>query len=166
MLSVPAIFRKPAVVRPTWGLPLPDGLVSLTISGRICWPNSADTLALTAPLMRTFATRDIVTTTDWPDLAKPQHFSGFALIDLLRAAGWRGTAITLSGADGYSVETTIPAIREQGALVANMLNDMPMQCTRYAPLWLVFPFDDATDRIARGYQTSRSVWSLTHIAVH
>ncbi|MEM7059455.1 MAG: molybdopterin-dependent oxidoreductase [Pseudomonadota bacterium] len=139
--------------------------MALTISGKICWPNRGSDLQLDAPLLRQFTSKDLITTTDWPDLKGPQKFRGIALMDLLLAAGWRGNHVTFSGVDGYTANMLLPELKQSEALVANEWNGMPMQFTRFAPLWLVFPYDDAADMMDRGRRRHRSVWKLTDIYI-
>ncbi|MEO1490555.1 MAG: molybdopterin-dependent oxidoreductase [Pseudomonadota bacterium] len=171
MLSVPAILARqfpprPIGLRPSWGLAAPTGPVALTITGQICWPNTDAGLALDATLLRSVPAEEITTTTDWPKLTTPQHYRGPALMPLLRAAGWRGTDISLHGVDGYSAETTLQALRGSSAIVATEFNGMPLPCTRYAPLWLMFPFDEAPDQMTRWRKRACAVWGLTRIEVH
>ena len=167
MFSLPEFLRAPSPPpRPEWGLAQPDGMVTLTISGRICWPNRGGSLELDAPLMRSFVQHRLTTTTDWPGLHRPQHFQGFHLMDALMAAGWRGKDLTLTGVDGRRVNTTLDQIRQTNPLVATEMNGMPVHCTRYAPLWLVFPYDQAHDRIQRGRWTALSVWGLIGVTLN
>ena len=83
----------------------------------------------------------MVTTTDFPGSVGPQVFKGAALMDVLRAAGWRGADITFHASDGSSSHAKLSQLREAGGVIATTHNNLPMQCTRYAPVWLVFPFD-------------------------
>lgn len=165
MFRVPSMFRAPPAPRPEWGLQTPDTQVALTIQGKICWPNKGAVLQLDAPLLRQFPQHDLITTTDWPDLTGPQRFHGPALTDILLAAGWRGSKVTLTGADGYSTSAPLPELRSSPALVATEWNGMPLPCTRFAPLWLVFPYDDASSQMDRGRQRHLSVWKLTDIDI-
>ena len=165
MFRVPSLFRASPEFRPEWGLPNPDTQVALTISGKICWPNCGDAMELDAPLLRQFPQHELATTTDWPNLKGPQHFQGVAIIDLLLAAGWRGNHITVEGADGYSADAFLPELKRSNAIVATEWNGMPMPCTKFAPLWLVFPYDDAETQMERWSQRRLSVWKLTNIHI-
>jgi len=165
MFRVPSLFRAPSEFRPEWGLQTPDTQVALTVSGKICWPNQGRVMCLDAPLLRQFDQHELLTTTDWPRLVGPQRFKGVALTDVLLASGWRGNWLTLSGADGYSAEAPLADLKCQGGLIATELNGMPLPSTRFAPLWLVFPFDDAKTGWDRNLMRRRSVWKLTDIEV-
>lgn len=163
MLNVSALFARPA--RPAWGLPGPDSLVQLAITGAICWPNAGDEMQLDVPLLHGFQTRTLVTTTDFPGSNGPQIYRGPALMDVLRAAGWRGNHVTLHGAEGTRVRTTLSQLRGADGIIATSFNNLPMQCTRYAPLWLVFPFDSAPDRMCRRALTNLSMQQLVSIQI-
>lgn len=165
MFNLSALLSRPAAPRPTWGLPEPDGHVALTIGGRICWPNAGDALNLDATMLRQHPTREIVTTTDWPGLGAPQHFRGAALMDVLRTAGWRGQTLVFEGADDYRIDASLSSLKGTGALLATEHNGMPMHCTRHGPLWLVFDYDAAPDRVTRWHQRAQSVWGLGRIEV-
>lgn len=151
--------------RPPWGLPAPDSLILLEIFGAVCWPNAGDTVQLDAPLLHGFETRTLVTSTDFQGQTGPQIFRGVPLMDILRAAGWRGTDITLHGADGYRMQTNLTQLRAADGMIATSLNNLPMQCTRHAPLWLVFSYDTAPDRLTRRCLTNLSVRRLTGIEI-
>ena len=151
--------------RPVWGLPSPDGLTHLSVTGAICWPNSGDEMHLDAPLLRSFRTRTVVTTTDFPGSVGPQIFKGAALMDVLRAAGWRGADVTFHASDGSSSHAKLSQLREAGGVIATTHNNLPMQCTRYAPVWLVFPFDTAPDRLTRRALTNISIQRLVSIEI-
>ena len=86
-------------------------------------------------------------------------------MDLLLAAGWRGNHVKFCGADEYSVDAMLPELRTMNPLVATEWNGMPMPCTRFAPLWLVFPYDDTDSRLERWARTRLSVWKLTAIHI-
>ncbi len=165
MFRVPSMFRAPPTPRPEWGLQTPDTQVALTIHGKICWPNKGAVLQLDAPLLRQFPQHEILSTTDWPDMTGAQRFRGPALADLLMAAGWRGGKVTLTGADGYSADAPLPELRTSAALVATEWNSMPMPSTRFAPLWLIFPYDEAGGQMERCRQRRLSVWKLTDIQI-
>lgn len=165
MFRVPSLFRAPPEFRPEWGLQTPDTQVALTISGKICWPNRGADLCLDAPLLRQFPQHELITTTDWPHLAGPQRFRGAALADVLLASGWRGNRVTLSGADGHSVEASLADLKHRNGLIATEWNGMPLPSTRYAPLWLVFSYDDAESRWDRNLLRRLSVWKLTDIEI-
>ena len=165
MFDLLNFFGSVPAFRPEWGLQAPDTQIALTIHGKICWPNRASALCLDAPLLRQFAQQDIVTTTDWPGLERQQIFRGVALADLLLAAGWRGTEVELTGADGYTAAVPLAALRDAGGLIATEWNGMPMPCTRFAPLWLVFPYDTAQTPLERLTQARRSVWKLVEIEI-
>ena len=165
MLALTALLMKTPAPRPCWGLPRPNGRVALTISGSISWPNQDGHLALDAELLREFDSRTIETTTDWSWQDGPQSFRGIAVLDLLLAAGRRGDRLVLESDNGYRAEASMEELRAGAAIVATELNGMPLPCTRFGPLWLVFPFDSAPSALERWHQTRRSVWGLTRIEV-
>ncbi len=165
MFRVPSLFRTPPDFRPEWGLQTPDTQVALTISGKICWPNQGAVMCLDAPLLRQFTQRELLTTTDWPRLTGPQRFKGVALADVLLASGWRGNSLTLSGADGHSVDAPLAQLKHSAGLIATELNGMPLPSTRFAPLWLVFPYDEAEPGWERNLLRRLSVWKLTDIEI-
>lgn len=165
MMALTTFLAKTPQPRPVWGLPRPHGRIALTISGAICWPNHEDGVVFDAELLREFETRTIETTTDWDWQTGVQCFRGVSVRDLLLAAGWRGDRVTLLAADGYYAEATVDDLRRGHAIVATELDGMPLPCTRFGPVWLVFPFDEAASRVERWHQTQRSVWSLSRMTV-
>lgn len=96
---------------------------------------------------------------NWPKgMAK---FSGPSFTDLLNDAGMSGETITVTAADGYSIEVPRGRLTGDGAILATSLNGEPLPEGK-APYWVIFPYDRSP---GDPDQESWSVWQVKSLTV-
>ncbi len=164
MLGLTALLLNTPVPRPVWGLPRPNGRVALTISRIISWPNLGDTLALDTELLRGFDSQEVEASVPARHGPETHAFRGVAITEVLLAAGRRGDELGLTSNTGYRVQTSTRELHHASAIVATEMDGMPLPCTRYGPLWLVFP-DQTAGASPVWRRQQLSVWGLTEIVV-
>lgn len=91
------------------------------------------------------------------------RFSGPTLTDLLNEVGFAGEIVTVTAADGYSIEVPRARLTGDGAILATSLNDAPLPEDR-APYWIIFPYDQAPELSDEDHE-SWSVWKVKSLTV-
>lgn len=88
-------------------------------------------------------------------------FSGPRLTDVLKAAGWRGDAITTLALDGFGTKITKADLEAHDWVLATRANGKPLGIGQRGPLWLVF--DPPGDRDATEKEEAQWPWALFFI---
>ncbi|SDF14490.1 hypothetical protein SAMN04488105_11385 [Salipiger thiooxidans] len=143
---------------------LPAALAAplLTVTGQIADRNAGDAVVFDLAMLEAMPAQSFTTRTAWTDRA--QHFTGVALRDLMTAVGASGSRLRATAINGYSVEIPAAGWREPVPIIAYRRNGVVMSLRERGPLWIVYPYDDATEyRSARAY--SHSIRQLDRIAV-
>ena len=138
----------------------PKGAVVLTVTGQIAAKNTETGLALDAEQLATLPQTSFTTTTTWTD--GPQTFQGVLLKDLIAALGATGSTISLRAANDYSIIMPMADVKEDGPMLAYLMNGKPMSLRDKGPIWMVYPYDlNEAFRTEETY--SRSIWQLVLI---
>ena len=141
----------------------PEGPVILTVSGKITETNTDEgTAEFDLEMLRALPSETFTTTTIWTD--GEQEFTGVPLNVLLETVGATGSTLRSVAINDYAVEIPVSDAKEGGPIVAYELNGETMSVRDKGPLWIVYPYDSATE-----YRTeviySRSIWQLDRIDV-
>lgn len=138
----------------------PGGDVILTLSGMITATNGAAILRLDQTQLADLPQQGFSTATPWTE--GTVSFQGVLLKDLISAVGATGGTITLTALNDYQITMPIAEVRDDGPLLAYLMNDQPMSLRDKGPVWLVFPYDSNADyRTEQAY--ARSIWQLDRI---
>ncbi|MBK0398346.1 oxidoreductase [Limibaculum sp. M0105] len=140
----------------------PEGSVLLTVEGAISNTNADGAARFDRAMLEALPVTEFETTTIWTE-AK-HRFTGVALGDVLAAVGARGDAIKAVALNDYSITMPLTEAREDGPIVAYLMDGEAMSSRGKGPLWIIFPFDDRPEfRTERSY--SLSIWQLARIIV-
>jgi hypothetical protein len=102
------------------------------------------------------------TTTIWTDGVR--EFRGVPLSEVLQDVGVSSGKVVFVATNDYSAEMPVEEVTADVPLLALTIDGHPMRLRDKGPVWVVFPYDLATD-----YQSevvySRSVWQMVRIEV-
>lgn len=141
----------------------PQGEVILTVSGAIDDTNSAEGAQFDMEMLQAMPASGFDTTTTWT--VGTTRFDGVPLKALLDAVGAKGTSVTATALNNYSVEIPLDVLEEQVPIVAYHINGETFSRRDKGPLWIVFPYDAGP-----AYQTELvygwSIWQLSGLTVN
>ena len=84
------------------------------------------------------------------------------LKDFIAAVGATGTTINLTALNHYQITMPFADVKDDGPLLAYLMDGKPMSVHEKGPVWLVFPSDANADyRTEQTY--ARSIWQLDRI---
>lgn len=143
-------------------LPEPKGRVILTISGHIGQPNKGKDAAFDMAMLEALPQHSFTTRTPWYD--RPVKFTGPLLSDLLDAVKAQGGTVSATAINDYTIRIPVADAKEQGAIVARLLDDQPMAVRDKGPLFVVYPFDNKAELRTSTYY-ERSIWQLKRMSI-
>ena len=160
LLSAGALFLAvPAVAGP---LPVPEGDVVLTVTGRIAETNGTDAAHFDLAMLQAMGPVRIETTTIWTEGV--QVFEGIPLARLIEEVGADGSVIAASALNDYTIEIPLSDVVPDGPILAFAQNGEPLSVRDKGPLWVVYPYDMKAD-----YQSeviySRSIWQVKRMEI-
>jgi hypothetical protein len=142
------------------GFAAPKGEVLLTASGMITATNAEAALALDQDQLAALPQHSFTTSTTWTD--GTPTFQGVLLKDYIAAVGASGTTITLTALNDYKITMPIADVRDDGPMLAYLMDGKTMSLRDKGPIWLVYPYDANADfRTEVAY--ARSIWQLDRI---
>lgn len=143
-------------------LAVPQGEVILSIDGAIAETNGSNGATFDMEMLQALPVTGFETTTTWT--VGEQRFEGVTLKELLAIVGAKGTSITATALNNYSVQIPIEAIGENAPIVAYHIDGKPFSRRDKGPLWIVFPYDASPE-----YQTELvygwSIWQLSSLTI-
>lgn len=143
-------------------LPTPQDAVLLTVEGAVSNPNADGAALFDRAMLEALPVTEFETTTIWTEGS--HRFTGVALGAVLDAVGARGAAIKAVALNDYSITMPMANAREDGPIIAYMMDGEEMSSRQKGPLWILFPFDDRPEyRTEQAY--SWSIWQLARIIV-
>lgn len=141
----------------------PSGEVILTVNGAVAQTNSADGAEFDMDMLQALPASGFDTTTTWTE--GMTRFDGVPLKALLDAVGAKGTTVTATALNNYSVEIPLDVLEDQVPIVAYHINGETFSRRDKGPLWIVFPYDAGP-----AYQTELvygwSIWQLSGLTVN
>ncbi len=138
----------------------PKGDVILTVTGAITATNSADGLVLDLAQLEALPQHSFTTSTTWTE--GKTTFQGVLLKDLIAAIGAKGKTIDMTALNDYVIEMPFADVKDDGPLLAYLMDGKTMPLRDKGPIWMVFPYDQNPDyRTEETY--SRSIWQLLRI---
>ena len=150
-LSVPALALDAPTARPI-----------LTVSGKIAVKNAGETARFDMKMIEALPQHSFTTSTPW--FEKPVKFTGPLLSDVLAAVKANGTMISAVAINDYKINIPMTDVTKYKVIVARLLDDKPMLVREKGPLFVVFPFDSATELRTSTYY-ERSIWQLKALDV-
>ncbi len=138
----------------------PTGEVLLTASGQITAKNADDALKLDQAQLAALPQHSFTTSTTWTE--GTPTFQGVLLKDYIAAIGATGTTITLTALNDYTISMPMADVKDDGPLLAYLMDGKTMSLRDKGPIWLVYPYDTNADyRTEQTY--ARSIWQLDRI---
>ena len=138
-------------------LDAPKGRAILSISGKIDLKNKGDLAAFDMAMIEKLPQHTFTTRTPWYD--KPVKFTGPLLSDVLAAVKASGTTVSAVAINDYKVNIPMEDVRKHGILMARLIDDKPIPVRSKGPLFVVYPFDSASELRTSVYY-ERSIWQL------
>lgn len=138
----------------------PKGEPILSVTGAITATNTADGLVLDLAQLEALPQHSFTTSTTWTE--GMTTFQGVLLKDLIAAVGATGTMIEMTALNDYVIEMPFTDVKDDGPLLAYLMDGKTMPLREKGPVWMVFPYDQNPDyRTEETY--SRSIWQLLQI---
>ena len=140
----------------------PTGRVALVISGKVANANDGPRAVFDMKMLEALPQQTFTTKTPW--YPEPVKFTGPLLRDVLAAAGAKGSKIVAIALNDYKTEIPFDDATRFGVIVARLMNDKPMPVREKGPLFIVYPFDTASELRAEIYY-NRSAWQLNALQI-
>ena len=138
-------------------LDAPKGRAILSISGKIDLKNKGELATFDMAMLEKLPQHTFTTRTPWYD--KPVKFTGPLLSDVLAAVKASGTTVSAVAINDYKVNIPMEDVRKHGILMARLIDDKPIPVRSKGPLFVVYPFDSASELRTSVYY-ERSIWQL------
>ena len=138
-------------------LDAPKGRAILSISGKIDLKNKGELATFDMAMLEKLPQHTFTTRTPWYD--KPVKFTGPLLSDVLAAVKAGGTTVSAVAINDYKVNIPMEDVRKHGILMARLIDDKPIPVRSKGPLFVVYPFDSASELRTSVYY-ERSIWQL------
>lgn len=144
------------------GLPMPQGMVILTVTGNIEHTNGDGVALFDAAMLQALEQRTTTSSTPWFD--GPHDFSGPLGSAILDAVGAQGDVLSVIALNDYAAEVPAQDLRDHAVVFATHLDGRPMSVREKGPVFLIYPFDENPDLFNEVY-FGRSVWQIAQIDV-
>lgn len=143
-------------------LDAPKGEVVLTVTGGVTETNAGNTATFDMDMLNALAGRTGKMQTPWTE--GDVEFTGPFLREILKAAGAKGTKLSVKALNDYSAEVPMEDAETLDTILANKMNGELMSVRDKGPLMLVYPFDLDSNLYNEKY-FGRSVWQIKEIEV-
>lgn len=140
----------------------PTGDVILTVTGGVSETNDGKAATFDAAMLEALAGRDAKMETPWTE--GKVEFSGPLLREILKAAGAKGTKLSVKALNDYAAEVPMDDATGLDTMLATKMNGEIMSVRDKGPLMLVYPFDLDKGLYNEKY-FGRSVWQIKEIEV-
>lgn len=161
-IAAVAAFSALAALPARAELAAPSGETILTVRGAIAETNTDGAAAFDMEMLQAMPAGEFATSTNWTEGVKT--FKGVPLKTLLDSLGAKGTKVTATALNNYSVDIPMDAIKDGVPIIAYTIDGETFSRRDKGPLWIVFPYDSSTD-----YQTELvfgwSIWQLADLTV-
>lgn len=144
------------------GLIQPKGRIVLTVSGQIGETNKGKDAVFDMAMLEALPQHSFTTRTPWYD--RPVKFTGPLLSDVLALTKAKGTSISASAINDYTIRIPVADAQAHGILVARLLDDQPMAVRDKGPLFVIYPFDSKAELRSSTYY-ERSIWQLKRMSI-
>ena len=134
----------------------------LTVSGGVSETNAGKTAVFDAKMLEALAGRDAKMETPWTE--GQVEFSGPLLREVLKAAGAKGSKLSIKALNDYAAEVPMDDATTLDTMLATKMNGEIMSVRDKGPLMLVYPFDLDKGLYNEKY-FGRSVWQIKEIEV-
>lgn len=143
-------------------LPQPTGRVILTVTGAIGKTNTQDAAHFDRQMLEGLGFTSYATSTSWTD--GTPRFEGVLARDLLAAVGARGSVVTATGLNDYSIEIPIADFEAYPVLLALKMDGKALSRRDKGPIWIVYPRDEFGELRDQGID-AKWVWQLVGLEI-
>lgn len=150
----PALAKEP--------LAPPSGRVLLTVTGAIEFTNAPGKAEFDRDMLRRLKTSTLRTSTSWTD--GTPVFEGVLAAELLRAVGAKGTVVTATALNDYSIEIPVTDFEKYDVLFALSMNGVELTARDKGPIWVVYPRDDHPE-LRNPKVDAKWIWQLATIDI-
>lgn len=134
----------------------------MTVSGQIGETNKGKDAVFDMAMLEALPQHSFTTRTPWYD--RPVKFTGPLLSDVLALTKAKGTSISASAINDYTIRIPVADAQAHGILVARLLDDQPMAVRDKGPLFVIYPFDSKAELRSSTYY-ERSIWQLKRMSI-
>ena len=151
-----------ALVHADASMPLPEGKVILTVSGKITRTNDGDSAKFDRAMLESLGQSELAVTTPWTD--GTQQFRGVLGRLILDAVGAEGTTITAYAINDYQISIPVSDLRNYPVLFALQQNGRYMRVRDKGPIWVVYPRETYPE-LDTDLITDRWIWQLKALVI-
>ncbi|MDW5377876.1 molybdopterin-dependent oxidoreductase [Halomonas sp. HP20-15] len=143
-------------------LPLPEGQVILSVTGKLSHTNVGEAAHFDAEMLKALGMHTVATHTPWTEGVS--QFSGPLGRDLLEAVGASGDTLIIKALNDYVAEIPVSDFIAHDVILAIMRNGERLTVRDFGPIFILYPFDEdpalQTEKIR-----FRSVWQVASIEI-
>ena len=129
----------------------------LQVSGKIAEKNAGESARFDMKMIEALPQHTFTTSTPWFD--KPVKFTGPLLADVLAAVKASGSTVSAVAINDYKINIPVSDANKFKVIVARQIDDKPIPVREKGPLFVVYPFDSASELRNSTYY-ERSIWQL------
>lgn len=129
----------------------------LQVTGKIAEKNAGDSARFDMKMIEALPQHSFTTSTPWFD--KPVKFTGPLLSDVLAAVKASGSTVSAVAINDYKINIPVSDANKFKVIVARQIDDKPIPVREKGPLFVVYPFDSASELRNSTYY-ERSIWQL------
>ncbi len=143
-------------------LPLPQGRVVLTVTGKLAVTNADNKAEFDMDMLAALPQHEFRTTTPWTE---GEHlFRGVLLSDLLRRLGAEGAEVRAVALNDYHHDIERRLVAEMPLLLTTHFDGKPMKVRHKGPIWLMLPLSDLPRFNTKRYH-ELLIWQLKSLDV-
>lgn len=143
-------------------LPVPNGTVVLSVSGRISAHNADRAADFDMATLQSLGGDVLATSTPWTEGVVT--FEGISMATLLERLGAEGVELHATALNDYAVTVPLDELRTYPVLLAYKMNGKPMSVRDKGPLWLIYPRDQY-ERFQSEEHNFKWIWQIRRFEV-
>lgn len=159
VLALAAVLANPL---PANALSTASGRVLLTVIGAIEHTNADSRAEFDRAMLNRLGTAGLVTTTSRTD--GETRFEGVLARNVLRAVGARGTVVTATALNDYSIDIPISDFENYDVLFALSMNGTELTPRDKGAIWIVYP-RDVHPELRSPQVDAKWIWQLAKIEI-
>ncbi|WP_244613288.1 putative pterin-binding protein [Modicisalibacter radicis] len=143
-------------------LPLPEGRVILSVTGKLSHTNVGDAAHFDAAMLEALGMHTVSTQTPWTEGVS--QFSGPLGRDLLEAVGASGDTLVIKALNDYIAEIPASDFIANDVILAMRRDGERLTVRDFGPIFVLYPFDERPELQTEKIRF-RSVWQVSGIDI-
>ncbi|MEA3251381.1 MAG: oxidoreductase [Pseudomonadota bacterium] len=143
-------------------LPVPEGRVILSVTGKLSQTNVGDAAVFDAAMLKALGMHTVATRTPWTEGVS--QFSGPLGRDLLEAVGAQGDSLIVKALNDFVAEIPVSDFTKYDVILAMMRDAKRLTVRDFGPLFILYPFDQQPELQTEKIRF-RSVWQVASIEI-